>query len=320
MNSFHKLISSYAIGLLIGATVFGGITYASTGVKSISARYANIRINVDGKNISTQAEPFIYNNNVYVPISTISHGLGAAVKWNGSQHQVLITDTNAPIKQTGVLEYYHDPIYWYGQTHSMIYQKQLYVSPIALATVMNEPFYIDPLTNDFYIGTGPQGQMPLVNLTDVRDYGDFAKLTNGGIGPMTGWSDGSAKIAGVVYPQANGQSIVWAPSANNPQVPGVTYNLNGRFTDLSGVFGVDDASDPSVKLQLIITGDGKVLYQSPWMIKGEKATPVIVSVSGVKLLNLAFSVQTSSGAVYTMGQSLPKGVNIDADFLNVSVQ
>ncbi len=320
MKSFYKFISSYATGLLIGATVFGGITYASTGVKLIDASYANIRINVDGKTIPTQAEPFIYNKNVYVPVSTISHGLGATVKWDGTKHQVIITDKNAPQLQTGILEYYGTPIFWYPQTHSVLYQNQLYLSPIALATMLDKPFYLDPKTDNFYIGTGPDGHMPLINFTDVRDYGDFAKYVGGGIGPMTGWSDGPAKIAGTAYPSANGQSIVWASQTKGSVVPGVTYNLNGGYTNLSGLFGVDDASGSNTKIQLTITGDGKVLYQSPWMAKGQKAIPVVVDVANTKLLNVAFSVETASGAVYTEGQALPSGLVVDADFLDVSVQ
>ena len=319
MKPFYQSLSSYATGLLIGATVFGGITYASTGVRLVDAHYANISINVDGKTIPTQAEPFIYNNNVYVPISTISHGLGASVNWVGAKHQVVITDTNAPTSQSGMLEYYNVPIFWYPQTHSVMYKNQLYVSPIALATILNQPFYLDPQTNNFYIGKGPDGHMPLVNLTDVRDYGDFSKLIGGAIGPMTGWSDGPAKIAGISYPSANGQSIVWASLTSGSVVPGVTYNLNGNYSNLSGLFGVDDASS-TAKLQLTISGDGKVLYQSPWMAHGEKATPVIVDVAKVQLLNVSFSVQTASGAIYNEGQALPSGLNVDADFLNVSVQ
>lgn len=321
MQSFYKWVTTYATGLMIGATVFGGITYASTGVRTIDARYANIAINVDGKTIPTAAEPFIYNNNVYVPISTISHGLGATVSWNGKTHQVLITDNNTLTPKEGTLEYYQTPVFWYPQTHSLEYKGQLYISPIALATMLNEPYYIDPVTNDFYIGKGPGGHMPLVQLTDVRDYGDFAKVTGNLIGPMTGYSDGPPRIAGALYPDSSGQSIVWASGASGSSVPGVTYNLNGNYSNLSGLFGVDDAASSANSLQLTLTdGKGKVLYQSPWMKKGQTATPVVVNVTGVHLLTVGFAVKTASGTVYTVGQSMPGGMNMDADFLNVSVQ
>ncbi len=314
-----RSVSSYGVGLLIGGMVFGGVTFASTGLKTIQAHYANIKIDVNGKVISTNAEPFIYNSNVYVPISAIGHGLGAQVNWVGSKHEVVIARTPQLQTQSGGLLYYGSPILWYGTTHTFSYKGQSYVSPIALATILNEPLYIDPTTLTAYIGQGPASGMPLVNFPDVRDYGDYAVASNGYTGAITGWNNGPSKINGQTYPNSNGKSILWSPANSNSQVPGVTYNLNGKYTSLTGLFGVDDASGSSDQLQLTITGDGQQLYQSPWMAKGETATPVEVNVSNVHLLTVAFSVKTSSGAVYTMGQAVPNGTVVDADFVDVLV-
>ncbi|MHB1628294.1 MAG: stalk domain-containing protein [Bacilli bacterium] len=319
MKPILRSVSGYGVGLLIGGMVFGGITFATTGLKPIQVHYANIKIAVNGKVIPTSAEPFIYNSNVYVPISAIGHGLGAQVNWVGKSHEVAIARTPQLKTQSGALLYYGSPVLWYGSTHTFSYKGQSYVSPIALAAVLGEPVYVDPKTLAAYIGRGPSSGMPLADFPDVRDYGDYAAASNGSVGAITGWNNGQSQIAGQLYPNSNGRSILWSSAGGNPQIPGVTYNLNGKYTSLTGLFGVDDASGSSDQLQLTITGDGQQLYQSPWMSKGQTATPVEVNVSNVNLLTVAFSVKTSSGAIYTMGQSVPKGTAVNADFVDVLV-
>ncbi len=316
---YHRLLrqaSGYMAGLMIGGAVFGGVTLATTGLKLITAHYANIAIKVNGKTIPTAAEPFIYNANVYVPISTIGHGLKAKVNWDGQKRQVIIQDPSVPETASGTLNYDQLPVY--SGTHTISYQGQTYFSPFALATLINQPFYLDSTTNTAYIGKGPATTgMPINAFFDVRDYGDYAHWSGSIIGPTYGWNDGAPKIDGVVYP--NSDSLVWAARKTNSQVPGVEYNLNGNYTSLTGSFGIDDASDQKEQVQLTITGDGKQLYQSPFMQEGEAATPVAVNVTGVHLLTIALSVRTSNQTIYTMGQTLPSGLVLNVDFADVHV-
>lgn len=319
MKPILRSVSGYGMGLFIGAMVFGGVSFAGTGLKPLQVHYANIKIAVNGKVIPTSAEPFIYNYNVYVPISAIGHGLGAQVSWVGTKHEVSIARTAQLKTQSGSLLYYGSPILWYGNTHTFSYKGQSYVSPFALATALNEPVYIDPTTHAAYIGQGPSSGMPLVNFPDVRDYGNYAVASGGYVGAITGWKDGPSQIAGQIYPNSNGRSILWSPANSNGQIAGVTYNLNGKYTSLTGLFGVDDASGTGSQLQLTIAGDGQQLYQSPWMSRGQAATPVEVNISKVKLLTVSFSVKTASGAVYTMGETVPQGTVAVADFVDALV-
>lgn len=311
-----RSFSGYAVGVLVGSLFFGGLTFASTGtVMPITARYADIGISVNGKTIPTAAEPFIYDGNVYVPISTIAHGLGTQAQWNGSKHAVDITDPHMPVVQQGMVNYYNLPVY--AGTHTVNYNGATYVSGFALATATDQPFYLDQATNTLYLGTGPSSGMPLSAFFDARDYGDYAKIIHGVIGPEYGWGDGAPVIDGIVYPNSN--SLVWAPQTAGSEVPGVEYNLNANYTSLTGAFGVDDGSDGKEQAQVTITGDGQQLYQSPWMAKGQAATPVSVNVTGVHLLTIAFSVKGANGTVYTMGQAVPANTGIDIDFANVNV-
>lgn len=311
-----RSLSGYAVGVLVGSLFFGGLTFASTGtVMPISVRYANIGITVNGKKIPTEAQPFIYKGNVYVPISTIAHGLGSEAQWVGAKDEVAIADPHIPSVQQGMVNYYNLPLY--SGTHTVSYNGSSYISAFALATVANQPYYLDSATQTAYIGTGPSSGMPLSAFFDTRDYGDYAMSRKGMVGPDYGWGDGAPVIKGIVYPNAN--SLVWAPQSSTSQVPGVEYNLNGDYTSVTGAFGVDDGSQGTDQAQLTITGDGQQLYQSPWMSKGEAAAPVAVNVTGVHLLTIAFAVQTSAGTVYSMGQAVPANTTIDIDFADVNV-
>ncbi len=311
-----RFVSSYAVGIVLGGVVFGGLTYASAGIRTLPAHFANIGIHVNNKTIKTAAEPFIYNSNVYVPISTIAHGLGASVAWNGKTHEVLVNDKNVASTKLGTLNYYSLSVY--SGTHTVLYGGKTYIAGFALASIANVPYYIDSAKNTMYFGTVPQAGMPLRSFIDVRDYGDFAKSVQGMVGPDYGWTDGAPKIDGILYSNAN--SIVWANSGSNSQVPGVMYNLKGNYSLLTGSFGLDDASDAKEEAQLTILGDGKQLYQSPWQAQGAPAAPVSVDVSHVKLLTIEFSVmQNSTKKVYTMGQALPSSLRVDIDFADVRV-
>lgn len=326
MRKLTKNALGYSTGLIAGVALFGGVTFASTGVRSILAEYANIGINVGGRTIHTSAQPFIYNKNVYVPISTIAIGLHATATWNGPKKSVEVGAPFVPQVQTGMLTYYGLPVY--SGTHTVTLNQQQDIAAYALAAIANLPFYNDTRTNTVYIGKGPASGLPLSAFYDVHDVGDYARSFNGGIGPIYGWSQGAPQIAGQTY--NNLDSLVWGTASSGPsQVPGVTYAMNGNFTSMTGMFGLDDASDGHEAVQLTISGDTgngtmKTLYQSPWMKRGVAATPVSVDLTGMKLVNVSFSVEAlqkngSAGTVYQAGQTLPSGMITDIDFANVRV-
>lgn len=79
------------IGFVLGALLFSGVSVAaSNGLKSISVLYNNIKIAVNGKELKTDSEPFIYEGRTYVPIRVVSEALGAEVDWNNKTKTVEI--------------------------------------------------------------------------------------------------------------------------------------------------------------------------------------------------------------------------------------
>ncbi|MCW1916987.1 alpha-galactosidase [Luteolibacter sp. GHJ8] len=62
--------------------------------------------------------------------------------------------------------------------------------------------------------------------------------------------------------------------------------LGGEATALRGASGVDDEVGEKASVVFIIEGDGKVLWKSPVMKKGDAAQPFAVKLDGVKALRL----------------------------------
>ena len=81
---------------LVGAMALGTCTVsAANGTKNISATFRNIKIVVDGKELSTSAEPFIYNGTTYLPIRAVGEAVGKEVTWNGGTNTVYLGEVPA---------------------------------------------------------------------------------------------------------------------------------------------------------------------------------------------------------------------------------
>lgn len=70
--------------------VFSSSVLADGIYKNIKAYFYNIKIHVNGEEVYTDTEPFIYNDRVYVPIRFVVENMGGAVKWDGSNKKVYI--------------------------------------------------------------------------------------------------------------------------------------------------------------------------------------------------------------------------------------
>jgi len=87
---FKQLI----IGVLIGLITFGSISSLSKSENlSIPITYENIKITIDGKESTSNVEPFIYNGSTFVPVRFVSEALGAKVDWIKSTNTVEIVNT-----------------------------------------------------------------------------------------------------------------------------------------------------------------------------------------------------------------------------------
>lgn len=85
---------------LLGAMALGTCTVsAANGTKNISATFRNIKIVVDGKEVSTSAEPFIYNGTTYLPIRAVGEAVGKEVTWNAGTNTVYLGEVPESAKQ-----------------------------------------------------------------------------------------------------------------------------------------------------------------------------------------------------------------------------
>ncbi len=80
------------IGLiLIAALVLGStLSFADTKSKKIDAWFYNIKVIINGQTLNTPLEPFIYNDNTYVPLRPIVEGMGGTPTWNGETKTITI--------------------------------------------------------------------------------------------------------------------------------------------------------------------------------------------------------------------------------------
>ncbi|MDI6868249.1 MAG: protease inhibitor I42 family protein [Coprothermobacterota bacterium] len=87
------MIKRTAVIILLVAMIAGtALVEASTGNRQIEVAYRDISILVNGNQISSDAEPFIFDGRTFVPIRFISEALGKNVTWDQSKYEVRIAD------------------------------------------------------------------------------------------------------------------------------------------------------------------------------------------------------------------------------------
>lgn len=73
---------------------------ASVGKKTMTADYNNIKIELDGQQITPKdvsgnvVEPFAVNGTTYLPVRAVSEALGIDVEWDGSTSTVILSRLN----------------------------------------------------------------------------------------------------------------------------------------------------------------------------------------------------------------------------------
>ncbi len=289
------------LGVATSAMVFGGASYASVGIRQIKASYDNIGLVINGKSVAASAEPFIYNYNVYVPISTVGHALGATVKWVNSPAEVQVQGAGASLQPFSV--YLNGQQMPTGLTNG----KALYGIPANNAQYQSATNLIPSIDSqgnlNFQATTAPaiSSGMPLFTLTPSALHGDFKNTTLYPKGQLTGYW--APAVLGQLYP---GQfAIQWGVGAGQTaRLPGADYALNGQYQTLTGQFAVDDLSrNFTGSVQLVFVGDGNTLGSTGWIQGGAAPTPFTVNVAGIQTLEIQYELKGPQGTVYTMGQT-----------------
>lgn len=96
MKILRLVFTVFVSFIVIGSAV----VYGENIVKTIQVTYRNISIQVNGRIVSSDQEPFIYQGRTFVPLRTIGEALGKTVEWDNSKNQVVINDTSADKPQS----------------------------------------------------------------------------------------------------------------------------------------------------------------------------------------------------------------------------
>mgnify|MGYP001431553185 CR=1 FL=1 len=165
-----------------------------------------------------------------------------------------------------------------------IYDGTTYLPVRAVATALGKNVEWDGKTNSVIIGKGISG----VELSSL-DYANASKGSNFYIkkwndmyvGPGRSSYSENFKIAGKEYSNGIGYK--------GSGIDYITYNLDSQYTNLSGVFGLDDLDKDAADRYgvLIVYGDGKEIYRSPEVHPGNKID-VSIDVKGVNQIKIEF--------------------------------
>lgn len=91
--------------VLVMTSVLGAA--AATGAVDLSATYRNIKITLNGTELTPKdangksVEPFIVDGTTYLPVRAVSEALGLDVSWNNSTNTVVLSGT--PVADNGVV-------------------------------------------------------------------------------------------------------------------------------------------------------------------------------------------------------------------------
>ncbi len=94
-------IKGFISGVCVALVISSGAVFADSISKTVTAVYNNIKIVIDGKEITpkdangTTVEPFIIDGTTYLPVRAVSEALGKEVSWDGNTNTVYIGEKPA---------------------------------------------------------------------------------------------------------------------------------------------------------------------------------------------------------------------------------
>ena len=98
----RQRVKDVAAGALVASLVVGSVPAAFAAVKQVNipVNYNNIKVVVDGQNLATSNEPFIYNGTTYLPVRAVSEAVGKKVTWDGNTNTVYLGEVPASTGQS----------------------------------------------------------------------------------------------------------------------------------------------------------------------------------------------------------------------------
>ncbi len=148
-----KRFQSLVAGIIIGGILTSGLTFARQAVETAELIYNNIKIQIEGEEITpldangNAVEPFIVNGTTYLPVRAISNALGKYVTWDASSNTVKIysekPDDTQVLKKDPSLgwiyyEYFTDNYDYKGQSFEYLYKMPQFNIDTQDAKMVNE--------------------------------------------------------------------------------------------------------------------------------------------------------------------------------------
>ena len=91
MKHLNKTLRSVLMTALVAALLVGAAVGAvNITKKTVEINYRNIKLVVDGVEVSTASEPFIMDGTTYLPVRAVGEALGKEVNWDGETGTVYI--------------------------------------------------------------------------------------------------------------------------------------------------------------------------------------------------------------------------------------
>lgn len=83
------------LGATVAALVMGAApaAYAKVANMDIPVMFSNIKIVVDGKELKTDKEPFIYEGTTYLPVRAVGEARRKNVTWDAASKTVILGET-----------------------------------------------------------------------------------------------------------------------------------------------------------------------------------------------------------------------------------
>ncbi len=93
---FQRL-KDMVFGAVVASMVLGSgtVAFAKVANMNIPVSFSNIKIIVDGKQLSTSKEPFTYNGTTYLPVRAVAEAVGKDVTWDGATKTVYLGEVPA---------------------------------------------------------------------------------------------------------------------------------------------------------------------------------------------------------------------------------
>ena len=213
-----KRLQGLIIGVLIGALLTSGAVSAKHITETIDAVYMNIKLVVDGIEITPKdvngniVEPFIFNGTTYLPVRAIGEAFDKAVHWDGETTTVYVGDIVKPAKEVYLFD---KPYLECSDSTKFICNDNEIIKSVNYANFIGFKF------DEFEYGEKKHTTDSFV----VYPLNGLAKKVKGTLMPPNGTYDSSACELQIKFYNENGKLLYQSPILNQSTAP-IDFEFN----------------------------------------------------------------------------------------------